>query len=197
MFQCILKCMIRMIEENDIFACWWWYNWYITHSYATFETEPVSSGEFTERVHAVREKYPWIILEEDGVPVGYAYLSAFNVKAAYRWTCDLAIYLAPDKLGRGYGSQLMKAILDLAEKDGYYNMVSLITCGNTESERLHVKFGFEKMGVIESAGIKNGQNLSVAFYQKTIRKFEGGEIPAEPVNLDPYKEERKGRVPFF
>ena len=119
------------------------------------------------------------------------------MKAAYRWTCDLAIYLAPDKLGQGYGSQLMKAILDLAEKDGYYNMVSLITCGNTESEHLHEKFGFEKKGVIDSAGSKNGQNLSVACYQKTLRTFEGGVVPPEPVNLNPYAERREGRVPLF
>lgn len=69
--------MIRKIEEKDIPIILDWYNWYIRNSAATFETEELSLDEFKQRVRIITEKYPWIILEEDAKPVGYAYYSDF------------------------------------------------------------------------------------------------------------------------
>ena len=80
--------MIRSIEEKDIPVILDWYNWYIRNSTATFETEELTLIEFKQRVHKIIEKYPWIILEEDGKPVGYAYYSDFNSRQAYRITCN-------------------------------------------------------------------------------------------------------------
>lgn len=188
--------MIRMIEKKDEFACWWWYNWYISHSTATFETEPLQEKEFSGRIHAIREHYPWIVLQEEDVIVGYAYLSSFNPRAAYNWTCDLAIYLAPDQLGKGYGSQLMKAIIDLAEKDGYKKMISIVTEGNTGSEKLHEKFGFEKKGFFENVGYKSGEWLGVTYYMKDLSPVKMDQSPKEPLNLDPYKEHKAHRIPI-
>ena len=187
--------MFRMITKEDEFACWWWYNWYITHSTATFETKIISQKEYAERVRRVREKYPWIILEEDGVPAGYAYLSAFNERSAYDHTADLAIYLAPDKLHRGYGSKLMKEILRIAELDGYYMIVSLVTEGNTASEKLHEKHGFEKAASFPGVGYKNGQWLGVTWYVKRLRE-EAGEAPEPLKNIDPYEPKKQRRVPL-
>lgn len=188
--------MIRMIEPKDEFACWWWYNWYISHSTSTFETEPLQQKEFSDRIHQIRERFPWIVLQEEDVIVGYAYLSSFNTRAAYNWTCDLAIYLAPDKLGMGYGTQLMKAIIDLAEKDGYKKMISIVTEGNQASERLHEKFGFEKKGFFEKVGYKAGEWLGVTYYMKDLNPTEIGQTPAQPRNLDPYRQQKPHRVPI-
>ena len=70
--------MIRKIEEKDIPVILNWYNWYIRNSTATFETEELTLDEFKQRVSFITEKYPWIILEEDDKPFGYAYYSDFN-----------------------------------------------------------------------------------------------------------------------
>ena len=95
--------MIRSIEEKDIPVILDWYNWYIKNSTATFETEELTLNEFKQRVHKITEKYPWIILEENDKPVGYAYYSDFNSRQAYACTVDLAIYLDPNSCHHGYG----------------------------------------------------------------------------------------------
>ena len=156
--------MIRTLKEEDIGECLAIYNWYIANSPATFETEPLSPEAFQDRVHGIMKKYPWIVYEDEGKILGYAYLSAFNERAAYDWTCDLAIYLDHEARGRGIGSALMAVILDLAERDGYHCMTSIITEGNRASEHIHEKFGFKKLGFFPNVGYKNGKWLGVSYY---------------------------------
>lgn len=161
--------MIRMIEDADIPVILDWYNFYIEHSSATFETEPLSLETFTKRVHMITEKYPWIILEKEGKPVGYAYLGSFMERAAYDWTCDLALYLDPEQRGKGYGTELMNAIIETAEKCGYVNLVSIVTMGNRASEHLHEKAGFRVMGQFEHSGYKFDQWWGITWYGRCLK----------------------------
>lgn len=170
--------MIRSLKEEDIPLILSWYNWYIENSEATFETEPLSREEFWERVHLITKTYPWIILEEEGKPVGYAYLASFIPRAAYDWTCDLAIYLDPDERGKGYGHRLMDAIIQTAREAGYVNMVSIITSSNTASIKLHESHGFIKMGEFDEAGYKFGKWLGVIYY--TLRLNTPFSDPVSP-----------------
>lgn len=176
--------MIRMIAEADIPLILKWYNWYIENDTATFETEPLSLTEFTGRVHRIREKYPWIILEEEGKPVGYAYLASFIPRAAYDWTCDLAIYLDPEQRSKGYGTKLIQAILEIARKAGYVTIVSNITLGNRASEHLHEKNGFVRKGIMEDVGYKFGRWLSISWYEKKLNAAAGEPKPV----INPAKE---------
>ena len=136
--------MIRPLEENDISSCLEIYNWYIENSVATFEETKLSLSQFQQRVHRICEKYPYIVLEENHKIIGYAYLDAFHERSAYQWTVDLSIYLDHTLKLKGYGSLLMEAILLEADKHGFYHVVSIVTEGNTASEKIHEKFGFEK-----------------------------------------------------
>ncbi|MDO4415360.1 MAG: GNAT family N-acetyltransferase [Erysipelotrichaceae bacterium] len=172
--------MIRSLKEEDIPLILSWYNWYIEHSEATFETEQLSLQEFQDRVHMIMKTYPWIILEEDGKPVGYAYLASFIPRAAYDWTIDLAIYLDPEQRGKGYGDLLMDAVIEIAKKAGYVNMVSIITKGNIPSEKLHEKHGFVKMGEFDESGYKFGKWLGVTYY--TLRLNPPAKHPDKPIN---------------
>lgn len=187
--------MIRMIKDEDCFTCWWWYNWYITHSSCTFETEPVDQSVFMDRIHQVRKKYPWIVLQEDDKLLGYAYLSSFHERKAYEWTCDLSIYMNPDERGHGYGHKLMDAIIELARKDGYMNCVSIITGGNTASEKLHEKCGFVKKATFENFGYKNGEWRDVSYY--VLKLNEPVDKPEPPKNLDPFSVVKPHRVPVL
>lgn len=173
--------MIRFLEEKDEKTICDWYNWYILNGVETFETEALSYKSFSNRIHSIMKKYPWIVLEENGKIVGYAYLSAFNERAAYNWTCDLAIYLDPQEKGKGYGSILMQAIINIAKRDGYKKMISIITEGNTASEHIHEKFGFEKKAFFEDIGYKNGKWLGVTYYQLSLEEME--DHPKQPQNL--------------
>lgn len=156
--------MIRTIEEKDIPVILDWYNWYISNSIATFETEEISLEGFKQRVAFITEKYPWVILEENDKPVGYAYYSVFNSRQAYACTVDLAIYLDPNACHHGYGKTLMKEMIDIARKSGYKNIISLVTAGNIASEKLHERFGFMKKATFEDIGYKHNQWLAVSYY---------------------------------
>lgn len=156
--------MIRTIEEKDIPDILDWYNWYIRNSTATFETEELTLNEFKQRVRAITEKYPWVILEENDKPVGYAYYSDFNRRQAYACTVDLAIYLDPNACHHGYGKTLMKEMIDIARKSGYKNIISLVMAGNIASEKLHERFGFMKKATFEDIGYKYNQWLAVSYY---------------------------------
>lgn len=156
--------MIRHIRDEDIQQCLDIYNHYILHSDATFETEPLSTDEFRDRVHKICMEYPWLVYEDDGSVCGYAYLSPFNERQAYRRTADLAIYAHSRKRGQGIGTKLMQAILAEAERSGICNVVSIITEGNTASMRLHENAGFEQKVFFDGLGYKNGRVLGVYYY---------------------------------
>lgn len=172
----------RRIEEKDIPVCLEWYNWYIRNSRATFETKELTLKEFADRVHRVTASYPWIILE-DPQPVGYAYLSAFNDRAAYDWTADVSIYLRHDAGHQGYGTALMKQLIQMTEQDGYKHLVSIVSEGNTASEHLHEDCGFEKAAFFRNFGYKHHQWIGVTYYVLTLSdQFE--EEPSKPEDCD-------------
>lgn len=172
----------RRIEDADILVCLEWYNWYIRNSMATFETKELTLEEFKDRVHHVTASYPWIILE-DPEPVGYAYLSQFNERAAYDWTADVSVYLRHDTGHKGYGTALMKQLIRMAEQDGYKHLVSIVTEGNTASEHLHEACGFEKMAFFPDFGYKHHAWVGVTYYVLRLSdQFE--DSPAEPEDRD-------------
>lgn len=146
------------------------YNPYILETTVTFEEEALSHEAFRQRMESIMERWPWIVYEEDGKVLGYAYLSAFNPRSAYDWTADLAIYVDMKEKGKGIGSSLMQAIIELAEKDGYLKLVSIVTGGNAASEKIHEKFGFVKKAEFEDFGYKMNRWLSVDFYVRELGK---------------------------
>lgn len=160
--------MIRPLQEEDIAQCLTIYNWYIEHSIATFEETPLSIEAFQQRVHRIQQTYPFLVLQEADHIIGYVYLDAFSSRSAYRYTVDLSIYLSHVDCTKGYGSQLMKSILHEAKTCGYRNIVSIVTEGNTASQHIHEKFGFEKEGFLKKAGYKHALWLGVTYYVKHI-----------------------------
>ena len=160
--------MIRPIEERDIDTCLSWYNWYIEYTTISFEEMPETYESYRNLVRDVTERYPWIVLEDNGELKGFAYLSPFNPRSAYRYTADVTVYLDPEERGKGYGTALMKELERLAKKQGIRKLVSLVTDGNEASEHLHAALGYEKMTVLKDTGYKFGTWIGVAYYMKDI-----------------------------
>ena len=104
--------MIRPIRPGDIPACVSLYNAYITDTTVTFEFEPLTAAQFSDRVRRITQSYPYYVWEDDdtGAVLGYTYLDCYSERKAYRFTCDLSIYLAMDARGRGIGRALYEAI---------------------------------------------------------------------------------------
>ena len=160
--------MIRPLKPQDIEACRTIYNYYVEHTVISFEETPLTIEQFAAMTEAVTAEYPWIVYEEEGIIKGYACLSPFNSKSAYRVSADVTIYIDPFERGKGYGRQLMKELMKRAESCGIRTLISLVTDGNTPSERLHESFGFTKAAVLKNVGYKFDTWLNVAYYIRDI-----------------------------
>ena len=160
--------MIRALCEKDIPACLAIYNHYILTDTATFEITPLSPEKFATRVHDILTEDPWIVWEEEGEILGYAYLSPYSEREAFASTRDLSVYVKSEARGRGIGQRLMEEIMVLGRQMGRSMIVSVITCGNMASEKIHQRLGFMKTGELPEVGEKFGQRLGVSFFVKKI-----------------------------
>ena len=160
--------IIRPIEARDIPACLAIYNYYIENTTITFEEEPLTLDAFTARVLRIQKSYPYLVAEEGGVVIGYAYLDAYNERSAYRYTADLSIYLAHSCMGCGVGTQLLSAIEREGEEMGLHSIVAIITEENARSLSFHGKHGYREVGRLYKSGFKLGRWLDVAFCQKML-----------------------------
>ena len=108
--------MIRVVKETDAVHIAKIYNHYILNTLITFEEQPVTPEELLERIKSITTEYPWLVFEEDGRVVGYAYATRWKERSAYRRTVEAAIYLDVQDIGRHIGSQLTAALLDELRK---------------------------------------------------------------------------------
>jgi phosphinothricin acetyltransferase len=152
------------------------YRPYVERSHFTFEEAPPDGDEIAERLS--NPLHPWLVAEEDGMVVGYASTSPMRNRAAYRWSVETGIYLAPQAQGRGIGRQLLAAHLDLLERQGFVTAIAGIALPNDASVALHEKLGFTLSGVERGVGFKLGQWIDVGRWQRDLAPRSAG--PAEP-----------------
>ncbi len=144
----------------------------------TFEYTLPSVAEFAQRIEKIASFYPYLVCEEKGRIIGYAYAGRYRERKAYDWSLELSIYLAPECRGRGIGKKLYTMLLELLKRQGIKTVYGVITTPNAASEGLHERLGFQKIGVFRNTGFKKGQWYSVAWYEKELSPYE---IPAKPV----------------
>jgi phosphinothricin acetyltransferase len=130
------------------------------------------------RIRTIGETRPWIVLEDDGMIVGYAYASPHYERAAYRWSVSTAIYIGRAHHRRGAGRALYTTLFELLRHMGYYTATAGITMPNTASVGLHRAFGFALVGVYRGIGYKMGRWHDVAWYQTPLQPTPTH--PAEP-----------------
>lgn len=135
----------------------------------TFEYALPSVEEFAGRIRGILEFYPYLVAEEEGRILGYAYAHRHMERAAYQWNAELSVYVAKEAVGRGLGTKLYRALLELLERQGVRSAFGCVTSPNPPSERLHLRLGFELVGMYKLAGWKNGQWHSVSWFQKFLR----------------------------
>ncbi|MGM9661755.1 MAG: GNAT family N-acetyltransferase [Oscillospiraceae bacterium] len=167
---------IRMATEEDAAALLEVYRPYIATP-ITFEYEAPSEEEFARRIREVLREYPYLVCEEDGCPIGYAYAHRHKERAAYQWDADLSIYLSEAARGRGAGRALYGALLELLQRQNVRNVYGAITKDNERSLRFHRRMGFAELGVYHSTGYKCGRWLDVCWVEKRL----SGQTPPLPV----------------
>ena len=149
---------IRVARREDLQQLLDIYNYEVVHGVATLDLQPKSLEEWGQWSDAHNIKnHPLLVAEQAGRVAGYASLSPYRSKEAYRSTVELSIYIGPDFRRQGVATALMEAILREARQDPEtHTVVSVITDGNEASRKLHEKFGFTYCGAIREVGMKFG-----------------------------------------
>lgn len=171
---------VRLATEADAAGILAVYAPYIRDTAVTFETETPSLDAFRCRMASIIGDYPYLVVEEDGSIVGFAYAHRLGECAAYAWNAELSIYFAPGCTSRGWGSVLFWALIDLLALQGVRNAYSLITVPNEASLALHEKLGFALMGIQKEAGYKLGAWHDVAWLRMAIGDFSAAPEPRVP-----------------
>lgn len=166
--------MIRMATEADIPAILDIYAPYVLNTAISFEYTVPTLEEFTERFRSITAQFPWLVWEEDGNILGYAYGSLPFGRAAYRWVAASSIYLSPQAQGKGIGTRLYTALENVLKAQGYRKTYAIITSDNPPSLCFHQKRGFRLIGEFPDCGIKFGKLYSVVWMEKVLNS---GEIP--------------------
>jgi L-amino acid N-acyltransferase YncA len=166
---------VREATAGDAAACAAIYAPYVTDTVISFEETPPSDAEMAARIAAA---LLWLVLEDEGRVVGYAYAGPFMARAAYRWACEVSVYLERGRSRRGGGRALYEALLAALRDRGYLVAVAGMTLPNPASEGFHRAMGFEPVGTYRRIGYKHGAWHDVAWTQKVLA--EGDEPPAEP-----------------
>ena len=187
---------IRFADPGDAAACLAVYAQYIDTS-ITFETVLPSEAEFSGRIRSYGAVYPWLIAEEDGHVLAYAYAHRAQERAAYGWNAELSVYVRRDAAGRGLGTKLYTVLLALLQKQGVRTAYGVVTMPNDASSALHQKLGFRVLGTYRNTGYKNGRWRDVVWFEKPIGSFTGEPRPLthQPPHTRPPPPPRTRRHP--
>lgn len=148
------------------------YNHYVANTTVTFDEDPLTLAEMRAKFRAVQKLgYPWLVAKSpSGVVLGYAYVSPWKTRAAYRFTVENSIYLGPASTGKGLGAALMKELLARARAAGVREVVAVIADRGAEASiAIHEKFGFHEIGRMGRVGFKFGRWLGTVLMQKSLK----------------------------
>lgn len=175
--------MIRLVTPADTEACLRIYAPFIEHTTVSLETVVPTIDGFATRIARISSFYPFLIWEENGELLGFAYATRYRDRAAYNWICESAIYVNERVRERGIGKQLYLKLFDCLRS---MNMVSIVgvTRSGSASAEFHRHMGFKQVGRIPLAGFKLDQWCDVEFWQYELLSPP----PAPPLSVIPFPE---------
>jgi phosphinothricin acetyltransferase len=159
---------VRAATAADAEACRAIYAPYVEETWISFEEETPSAREMKRRIEGYGASHGWIVVEQGGVVVGYAYGSPHRLRHAYRFSCDVAIYIDRARGAQGIGRAIYGSLLPLLAEKDMHAAYAGIALPNDASIRLHEAAGFEKIGVYREVGWKMGDWRDVGWWQKIL-----------------------------
>jgi len=162
--------IIRASTPADIAAAQAIYAHHVLTGTASFELAPPSLEEMARRRLALTDKgLPWLVAEQEGRLLGYAYAGPYRTRPAYDWTVEDSIYIHPDSHGQGIGKALLTRLIDECTALGYRQMVAVIgDSANAGSVGLHRSCGFHHAGILKAVGWKFGRWIDSVLMQRSL-----------------------------
>jgi L-amino acid N-acyltransferase YncA len=161
---------IRPAGPDDLAAVAAIYAHYVTGSVATFDETPPSADDWRRRLDDLGARgLPFVVGVAEGRIAGYAYAGPWRPKPAYRYTVEDSVYLTPECSGRGFGSALLRCVLDGCARAGMRQVVAVIAdTGSDASAALHRRLGFTEAGRLTAVGFKHGRWVDTLLMQHTL-----------------------------
>jgi L-amino acid N-acyltransferase YncA len=154
---------------------------YILHTSLTFETEVPHLDAFRERIRSYLIHWPWLLCEEDGTIMGYAYASRYRERTGYQWCVETSVYIRENFQKRGIGSSLYRTLIEILKQQGYRNVYAVINLPNDASVKFHERLGFRWFASYENVGYKLGTWKTVGWWHLAINGYSDN--PPPPVKF--------------
>lgn len=171
---------IRHATEADIPAMLNIYDYFVTQTAVSFEYVTPSQETFLQRWKEHTATYPWLVWEEDGRVLGYAYAGRVFERAAYAWNSEISCYLAEEARGRGIGRRLYAETEAILTRQGVRKLFAVITSANAPSLAFHRALGYKECARFSQVGFKLGQWYDVIWMEKQLQPLGAPEAPPAP-----------------
>ncbi len=145
------------------------YNHFVQNTSVSFEEVPVSQEDMEKRIETVTSSYPFLVYESKEGVVGYAYANKWKERSAYRFTAEVTVYIHKDHPRKGYGSELLKALLDDLKTRDIHVLIAVIALPNEQSIQLHERFGFKKVAHFTEVGYKQKRWIDVGYWELQLK----------------------------
>ena len=167
--------LIREATADDAQRLLEIYAYYVESTAITFEYDVPSVEEFRGRIERIKTRYPYLVIEKNGIIKGYAYAGVFKDRAAYDRSCEMTIYLERGSSGEGLGRMLYEALEEALRKQGILNLYACIGYPDVPDEYLdynsaqfHEHLGYRTVGTFHQCGCKFGRWYSMIWMEKMI-----------------------------
>lgn len=162
--------VVRDSRPEDVPAIQAIYAHHVLHGLASFEEVAPAVDEIAARRSDVLAKgFPYLVAEEDGEVLGYAYVTFYRTRSAYRYTVENSVYVRHDIVARGIGRALLAELIVRCERLNVRQMIAVIgDSGNAASIGLHRALRFEDAGVLKCVGFKHGRWVDSVLMQRAI-----------------------------
>jgi phosphinothricin acetyltransferase len=173
--------LIRLASEADASDIAEIYAPFCRETPVSFETEAPTVDEMRHRIAQTLNWFPWLVCEDDGLILGYAYASRHRERAAYRWSVDVSVYIREGLRRMGLGRALYTSLLAVLRLQGFQSALAGATLPNPGSVALHEGMGFEPVGTYRNIGFKCGAWHDVKWWQLMLQGPEPN--PSEPLDM--------------
>jgi len=157
--------MVRHAKSEDISQILDIYNHYVLNTTVTFEESAISKDEMEKRVSEVQQSLPWLLYEQEAKIIGFAYAASWKWRSAYRHAVESTLYVHHQHFRKGIGSQLYGELIKELKKCPVHAVLGGIALPNPESQALHQKLGYHKVGSLVEVGFKFDRWLDVEYWE--------------------------------